>query len=72
LVLKQAGFGHETWETLGGLKGIIATNLLGYETSVPFSQGFKYRVLGNDINGFAGWADIIPKDGNYVLKVHYY
>jgi len=51
---------------------LLLSNLLGYETSVPFSQGFKYRVLGNDINGFAGWADIIPKDGNYVLKVHYY
>jgi glucan phosphoethanolaminetransferase (alkaline phosphatase superfamily) len=51
---------------------LLLSNLLGYKTSIPFNSRVNYRVLGNDLNGFAGWADIIPKEDNYVLKVHHY
>ncbi len=51
---------------------LLVSRLLGYQTSIPFDQTIKYRVLGNDIDGFAGWADVIPQNDNYVLKVFHY
>lgn len=52
---------------------LYLANVLGFETSQPASEVVKnYVIFGNDIDGFAGKADISFKpDGTYDFKVSF-
>jgi glucan phosphoethanolaminetransferase (alkaline phosphatase superfamily) len=52
---------------------LLISNLLGYRTSIPFEKEVDYTVLGADIEGFAGWANIVKEnEDSFTLDVNYY
>lgn len=48
---------------------LYISHLLGYETSPRFNEIIKsYEILGNDIDGMAGFLELEMKEDSYVIK----